>query len=185
MEKRETAGHVLKDGALEAVWDVGLGRWRGLGVQNVVETRHQLLHDQCGHPRTGQETHAQKLDDVRVAEGAHQLALPHELARRLLDALTRHLSRVQEEVVDFLCGAHCSRNSYLLYAAIRASPNCRARGSGVGEKERAEVGMISEKSPSCHFCRRLCLDKGRGSYTFSECNVSRARECRKQVENYT
>ena len=150
MEKRETAGHVLKDGALEAVWDVGLGRWQGLGVQNVVETRHQLLHDQCGHPRAGQETHAQKLDDVRVAEGAHQLALPHELARRLLDALARHLPRVLEEVVDLLCGAHCSRNGYLLYAAVRASPYCRARGSGVGEKERAEVRMIVEKSSS-HF----------------------------------
>ena len=150
MEKRETAGHVLKDGALEAVWDVGLGRWRGLGVQNVVETRHQLLHDQCGHPRVGQETNAQKLDDVRVAEGAHQLALPHELARRLLDALARYLIRVQEEFVDLLCGAHCSRNGYFLYAAIRASPDCRARGSGVREKERAKVGMIVEKSWSCH-----------------------------------
>ena len=151
MEKREASGHVLKDGALEAVWDVGLGRWRGLGVQNVVETRHQLLHDKCGHPRAGQETHAQKLDDVRVAQGAHQLALPHELARGLLNALSRHLSRVLEEVVDLFCGAHGSRNGYLLYAAIRASPDRRARGSGVGEKERAEVGMIVEKSSSCHF----------------------------------
>ena len=145
MEKRETAGHILKDGTLEAVWDIGLGRWRGLGVQNVVKTRHQLLHDQCGHPRVRQETDSKKLDDVRVAEGAHQLTLLHELARSFLDALARDLLRVQENFVDLLCGAHCSRNGYLYYAAVRAISDSFARGCGIREKERAEVGMIGKR----------------------------------------
>ena len=151
MEKCETAGHVLKDGTLQAVWEVGLGWWRGLWVQNVLETSYQLLHDQCGHPRVGQETDSEKLDDVRVAEGAHQLTLPHKLARCLFDALARDLPRVQEEVVDLLCGARCSRNGYLYYTAVRAIPDSFTRCCGVGEKERAEIGMIDKKIlRTCH-----------------------------------
>ena len=36
-----------------------------------------------GQSRAGEEGDAQKLDDVRVAYGAHQLALSHELGRGL------------------------------------------------------------------------------------------------------
>ena len=106
MQEREPAGHVVKDGAFQRDGDEGFGRRFRLGIQNVVETGRQLLHHQRRHPRAGQETHAQKLDDVRVAEGAHQLTLSHELARRFLDAFARHLSRVLEKVVDLLGGAH-------------------------------------------------------------------------------
>ena len=48
-----------------------------------MKTRQQSLHDEGGQSRAGEEGDAQKLDDVRVAYGAHQLALSHELGRGL------------------------------------------------------------------------------------------------------
>ena len=150
VQEREPTGHVVKDGAFKTDGDEGLGRRRRLGIKNVVETGRQLLHDQRRHRRAGQETHAQKLDDVRVAEGAHQLTLSHELRRRFLDAFARHLSRVLEEIMNFLGGAHGSGNGHLLYAAVRTRPDSPARGSSGGEKERTKVGVIAEERLGCH-----------------------------------
>ena len=48
-----------------------------------MKTRQQSLHDEGGQSRAGEEGDAQKLDDVRLAYGAHQLALSHELGRGL------------------------------------------------------------------------------------------------------
>ncbi|CAI8020823.1 hypothetical protein GBAR_LOCUS12416, partial [Geodia barretti] len=145
VQEREPAGHVVKDGAFQRDGDEGLGRRRRLGIQNVVETGRQLLHDKRRHPRAGQETHAKELDDVRVAEGAHQLTLSRELLPRFLDAFARHLPRVLEKVVDLLGGAHGSWNCHLLHAAVRASPDGPARGSSGGEEERTKVGMVAEE----------------------------------------
>ena len=64
---------------------------------------------------------------MRVAKGAHQLTLSHELVRRFLDAFARHLPRVLEKVVDLLGGAHGSGNGHLLHAAVRARPDSPAR----------------------------------------------------------
>ena len=145
VQERQPAGHVVKDGAFQRDGDEGLGRRRRLEIKNVVETGRQLLHDQRRHPRAWQETHAQELDNVRVAKGAHQLTLSHELVRRFLDAFARHLPRVLEKVVDLLGGAHGSRNGHLLHAAVRARPDSPARGASGGEEERTEVGMVAEE----------------------------------------
>ena len=169
MQEREPTGHVVKDGAFQRDGDEGLGRQFRLGIQNVVETGRQLLHDQRRHRRAGQETHAQELDDVRVAEGAHQLTLSHELRRRFLDAFARHLSRVLEKVVDLLGGAHGSGNGHLLHAAVRSSPDSPARGSSGGEKERTKVGVIAEERLGCHFTGfALCVRENLGWSSFRD-----------------
>ena len=157
MQEREPAGHVVKDGAFQRDGDEGFGRRFRLGIQNVVETGRQLLHHQRRHPRAGKETHAQELDDVRVAEGAHQLTLSHELARRFLDAFARHLSRVLEKVVDLLGGAHGSRNGHLLHAAVRTRPDSRARRSSGGEKERTKFRMIADEKLGQRLSRHCCV----------------------------
>ena len=149
VQEREPAGHIVKHGTFQGGGDEGFGRRRRLGIQNVVETGRQLLHDQSRHPRAGQETHAQELDDVRVAEGAHQPALSHELCRRFLDAFARHLSRILEKGVNRLGGTHGSQNIHLLHATVRPGPDSRACGSSGGEKERTKVGVIAEKRLSC------------------------------------
>ena len=159
VQEREPTGHVVKDGTFQRDGDEGLGRRRRLGVENVVETGRQLLHHQRRYPRAlVQEDHAQKLDDVRVAEGAHQLTLSHELRRRFLDAFVRRLFRVLEKVVHLLGSAHGSGNGHLLHAAVRARPDTPARGSSGGEKERTEVGVIAEERLGRHYidvCERF------------------------------
>ena len=47
--------------------------------------------------------------------------------------------------MDLLGGAHGSGNGHLLHAAVRARPDSPARGSGGGEEERTEVGMVAEE----------------------------------------
>ena len=141
----------MKDGAFKRDGDEELGRRFRLGIQNVVETGRQLFHNQLRHSRAGQETHAQELDDMRVAEGAHQLTLSHEPARRFLDAFARYLSRVLEKVVDLLGGAHGSGNDHLLHAAVRARPDSPARGFSRGEKERTKVRVIAEERLGRHY----------------------------------
>ena len=71
VKEGEAAGDVVKDRAFQADGDEGLGRWLGLGVKHLVKARQQLLHDQRGHSAALQEAHAEKLDDMRVAKGAH------------------------------------------------------------------------------------------------------------------
>ena len=145
MQERQPAGHVVKKGAFQRDGDEGLGRRFSLGIKNVMKTGRQFLHDQRGHPRTRQNAYAQELDDVRVAEGAHQLTLPHELVRRFFDAFASQLSRVLEKVVDLLGGTHGSGNVNLLHAAVRTRSDNPACGSSRGEKERTKVRMIAEE----------------------------------------
>ena len=176
MQEREPAGHVVKDGAFQRNGDEGFGRRFRLGIQNVVETGRQLLHHQRRHPRAGQETHAQKLDDVRVAECAHQLTLSHELARRFLDTFARHLSRVLEKVVDLFGSAHGSGNGHLLHAAVRARSDNRACGSSGGEKERTKSRMIAKERLGQRLSRHCCLGWARFCRRSLGVNVKRMRE---------
>jgi len=67
---------------------------------------------------------------VRVAEGAHQLALLHELAGRLADHSCLYLGTVYEDVVDFLGGAYGSGYLNFLYAAVGARPESVSRTFG-------------------------------------------------------
>ena len=87
-------------------------------IQHVVKTFQEVSHHQRRHSRARQEAYAKELDDVWVAEGAHQLTFSHELARCFLYAFARHLGGVLEEVVYFLSGTHGSRYGYFLYATI-------------------------------------------------------------------
>ena len=89
-------------------------------------------------------------DDVRVAEGAHQLTLSHELARRPLDPFRRRSSGVLEEVVYFFGGAHGSGYGHLLHAAIGTRPYRGARGPSVGQQKRAQLRLITKKSFGSH-----------------------------------
>ena len=101
-----------------------------------MKARQQSLHDEGWQSRAGKETHAQKLDDVRVAEGAHQLTFPHELGGRLADLGRRDLGAVQEHFVDLFGGADGSRHGHLLHAAVGSCADSDTSEPYVGEQER-------------------------------------------------
>ena len=58
----QTFGHILKNGDLRAEGDIGCA------LQKLAQAALQSLRDQHREPGVGEETDAQKLDDVRVAE---------------------------------------------------------------------------------------------------------------------
>ena len=57
-----------------------------LRFQQVVKASHQSLHNKRRQSRAGKETHTQELDDVRMAEGAHQLTFSYKLCGRSTDS---------------------------------------------------------------------------------------------------
>ena len=94
--------------------------------------------------RAGKEGDAQKLDDDRVAEGAHQLALPHELARGLGQILDRSVAVPQEGVHGF--GGYGHRESNLVHSAIGPSADPGPIDLNVRENERLQLPMVAEKT---------------------------------------
>ena len=82
-------------------------------------------------------TGAQKLDDVRVSYGAHQLALSHELGRRLGQP------SLQDCVDGFGGGSH--GKGHLVHLAIGPFANGSASELDIGENERPQFGMVTEK----------------------------------------
>ena len=100
-----------------------------------MKARQQSLHDEGWQSRARKEGDAQKLDDVRVAEGAHKLTFPHELGRSL--------GFSQKNVDGFGGGAH--RNDNLLHFAIGPAADFGASELDVGENERPQPWMIAEK----------------------------------------
>ena len=111
----------------------------------------QSLHDKRRQSRVGKEAHAQELDDVRVAEGAHQLTFPHELGRRFLDGGGRDLGRVLQEVMYPFSGADGSRYGHLLHAAVGSGTDSSASEPHVGEQERPQLRVVTKKISS-HYC---------------------------------
>ena len=111
-----------------------------------MKARQQSLHYEGWQSRAGKETQAQKLDDVRVAEGAHQLAFPHELGRGLADCCDRDLGCIQEEIVDLFGGADGSRHSHLLHAAVGSCADCGTSEPYVGEQERLQLWIVAKKA---------------------------------------
>ena len=93
-----------------------------------------------GQSRAGEEGDAQKLDDVRVAYGAHQLALSHELGRGL-GQLVR--PSMQDGVDCFGGGFH--GKGHVLHLAISPAANGSTSELDVGENERPQLGMVAEK----------------------------------------
>ena len=109
-----------------------------------MKARQESLHDEGWQSRTGKEGDAQKLDDVRVAEGAHKLTFSHELG----DGFGQFGSRcpipfLQDGVDGFGGGAH--RNDYLLHFAVGSAADSGASELDVGENERPQPWMIAEK----------------------------------------
>ena len=101
-----------------------------------MKARQQSFHDEGWQSRAGKETHAQKLDDVRVAEGDHQLAFPHELGGRFADLGDRDLGAVKEHFMDLFGRADGSRHGYLLHATVGSCANSESSEPYVGEQER-------------------------------------------------
>ena len=109
-----------------------------------MKARQESLHDEGWQSRTGKEGDAQKLDDVRVAEGAHKLTFSYELG----DGFGQFGSRcpipfLQDGVDGFGGGAH--RNDYLLHFAVGSAADSGASELDVGENERPQPWMIAEK----------------------------------------
>ena len=78
----------------------------------------QSLHYKGGQLRAGKEGDAQKLDDVRVSEGAHQLAFSHKTDGCFFYIGGRYLGVVSKEIVDSFGGADGSSYDYFLHAAV-------------------------------------------------------------------
>ena len=119
-----------------------------------MKTRQQSLHDEGWHSRVGKESDAQKLDDVRVAEGAHKLTFSHELGRCFrLFASRSPLSPLQEGVDCFRCGA--DTNDHLLHFSVGSAADFVTSELDAGENERPQPGMIAEKlfSHTCDLTR--------------------------------
>ena len=83
-----------------------------------MKARQQSLHDEGWQSGAGKEGDTQKLNDVRVAEGAHQLTFPHELGRGSSNLGRGDLGAIQKDVVDLFGGADGSRHGRLLHAAV-------------------------------------------------------------------
>ena len=103
-----------------------------------MKTRQQSLHDEGGQSRAGKGGDTQKLDYVWVVEGAHQLALPHELARGFGQ------TSLQDGVDGFGGGGH--RESHLFHCAIGPATNVGPSELNVRENERPQPGMVTEKT---------------------------------------
>ena len=118
-----------------------------------MKTRQQSFHDEGGESRAGEEGDAQELDDVRVAYGAHQLALSHELGRGLGQLVRRAVvSFLQEGEECFGGGSH--GKGHLFDPTVRPTSDSGASELDVGENERPQLGMVAEKI-FLHFCRVL------------------------------
>ena len=108
-----------------------------------MKARPQSLHDKGGQLRAGKVGDAHKLDDVRMSEGAHQLALPHEpiLYFGFVD-----LGVALEQVfVDGFGGADGSSYDHFLHAAV-----------GTGTDISASFSHVDFKLPQLlhHFCQK-------------------------------
>ena len=77
MQVSQATCNILQNGALESQREESFGRvgWRlnvRIRSEEVVQIREQSLHDEGGQSRAWKKGETQKLDDVRMAEGAHQ-----------------------------------------------------------------------------------------------------------------
>ena len=142
-----------------------------------MKTRQQSLHDEGGQSRAGEEGDAQKLDDVRVAYGAHQLALSHELGRGL-GQLVR--PSMQDGVDCFGGGFH--GKDHLLHLAISPAANCSTSELDVGENERPQLGMVAEKN-FLHFCPLIANGAQPGVIYSLRCAKCGNAQCKYQSRN--
>ena len=110
-----------------------------------MKAAEQSFHHQRGQSRARKEAHSQELDDIRVAEGAHQLKFFRELSR--------DFGTAQQEIVDFL-GSSADWYRHLLHAAVGAMTYCSASELNAGQDERPQLRMVM-KEIIRHFSRTL------------------------------
>ena len=120
----------------------------------------QSLHHQRGQSRAPKEAHSQELDDVRVAEGAHQLTFLYKLGRRLEDIVIGNLGTILEDVVDLFSGT-AYRYRHFLHAGVGSSADCSSRELNVRQYERPKLRIVTKKIYR-HF-PKSGLKKGWGS----------------------
>ena len=108
----------------------------------------QSLHHQRGQSRARKEAHSQELDDVRVAEGAHQLTFIYKLGRRLEDIVIRNLGTILEDVVDLFSGG-AYRYRHFLHAAVGSSANPSSRELNVRQHVRPHLWVIAKIHTWC------------------------------------
>ena len=108
-----------------------------------MKTRQQPLRDDADgwQSRAGKESDAQKLDDVRVVEGAHQLTFSHELRRGLGVPYIPFL----EEGVHCFGGANGSRYHHFFHSAVSLTADYGSSKLDVGENEGPQPWMVAEK----------------------------------------
>ena len=106
----------------------------------------QSLHDKRRQSGVGKEAHAQELDDVRVAEGAHQLTFPHKLGYGLGKLVADFVSPSQ----NFVDGFSGRRHGYddLLHDAVGPATNSNASTPHVREQERPQLRIVAKNISS-------------------------------------
>ena len=109
-----------------------------------MKARQQTLHYQRRQSRSLEEAHSQKLDNVRVAEGAHQLTFLYKLGRRPTNFILRDLGTVLEDVVD-LFSSSTYRYRHLVDAAVGSGADSSASERDIGEDERPQLRIVTKK----------------------------------------
>ena len=85
-----------------------------------METSMHFLHHDGWQLFTWEERDTQKLNEVWVMEGTHELALRHELCH-CLGSLAVGKRVLLKGVVDLFSSTYCSRYLNLIHYAIRSS----------------------------------------------------------------
>ena len=133
----------------------------------------QSLHHQRGQSRAPKEAHSQELDDVRVAEGAHQLTFLYKLGRRLEDIVIGNLGTILEDVVDLFSGS-AYRYRHFLHAAVGSSTDCSFRELNVRQHERSKLRIVMKKICR-HFPKSMDVG-GRWGSSLNACACAMVRK---------
>ena len=151
----QTSGHILKDGDLCGEGDVSCV------LEKLVQTALQALHHQHREPGVGEETDAQELDDVRMAQVGEEPTFVVILVHQAMGAL---VLGVDEGVVEFLSCADQSVDFQLFYSLVGASAQLPTGRPRVGDNERAKLRSALQRPsdlllrnylPPCHFSAKL------------------------------
>ena len=144
----QTSGHVLKDGHLCGEGDVGCV------LQKLVQAVLQSLHHQHREPGVGEETDAQELDDVRVAEVGEEPTFVVVLVHHALGVL---VLGVDEGVVEFLPRTDQSVDLQLLHSPVGASAQLPTGRPDVRDDERTKLRSALQRSTDLLSMARDCL----------------------------
>ena len=80
-----------------------------------------------------------------MAEGAHQLALPDKLVRRLADLGSGDLGKVHKHFVDPFYGADGSRHHHFLHAAVGSRAYSDASEPYIRQQEGLQLRIFTKR----------------------------------------